>query len=281
MDKRYIDLHIHTTASDGLLSPEKVVELAKELNLSALSIADHDTVNGYELAKEKAEELGIELIPAVELSIAYKKLDFHLLGYLIDYQDTAFKKKIESFRRERLIRGEKMVEKLNELGVDLRIDTVKTIAKDASVGRPHLADALLKEEYVKSYNEAFARYLGYHAPAYVPKKYLTPQEGIELIHKVKGLAILAHPGTSHRDELLPEFMEMGIDGIEAYHSQYDRFQTNHYVSWAKKYGLIYTGGSDCHGRGETILIGKDKVPYRCVEMLKEAKKGGLDNTISV
>lgn len=272
MDKRYIDLHIHTTASDGLLPPERAVELASDLNLSAIAIADHDTVDGYESAKEKAEELRIELIPAVELSITYKGYDFHLLGYLINFQDSGFKKKIENFRMERLLRGEKMVEKLNELGVDLRIDTVKTIAKGASVGRPHLADALLKEEYVKSYNEAFARYLGYHAPAYVPKKYLTPEEGIELIHNVKGLAILAHPGTSHRDELLLDFLEMGIDGIEAYHSQYDRFQVNHYINWAKKFGLVYTGGSDCHGRGEMILIGKVKVPYLCLEMLRKAKK---------
>jgi len=272
VEKKYIDLHIHTTASDGLLTPEKVVELAKELNLSAIAIADHDTVDGYESAKGIAKDIGVELISAVELSLSYQGRDFHLLGYLINCDDPTFKKKIEEFRQERLFRGEKMVEKLNELGVALRMETVKGIAKGASVGRPHLADALLKEEYVRSYNEAFARYLGYHAPAYVPKKYLTPEEGVELIHKVKGLAILAHPGTSHQDELIPDFMEMGIDGIEAYHSQYDRYQTNKYINLAKKFGLIYTGGSDCHGRGDLILIGKVKVPYRCLEMLKDAKK---------
>lgn len=272
MEKKYIDLHIHTTASDGLLSPEKAVELAKELNLSAIAISDHDTLDGYIKAEDKAKELEIELIPAVELSISYRGIDFHLLGYLIDCENSGFKKRIEDFRKERFNRGEKIVEKLNELGVPLHIDAVKSIAQGASVGRPHLADALLKGEYVRSYNEAFARYLGYHAPAYVPKKYLTPKEGIELIHKVKGLAILAHPGTSHRDEFLVDFMEMGIDGVEAYHSQYDQFQTRHYINWAKKYGLIYTGGSDCHGRGEEILLGKVKVPYLCLEMLKEAKK---------
>ncbi|MDH4223699.1 MAG: PHP domain-containing protein [candidate division Zixibacteria bacterium] len=272
MEKKYIDLHIHTTASDGLLSPEKVVELSRELNLSAIAIADHDTVDGFQRAKVKASAVGIEVISAVELSIAYKKIDFHLLGYLIDCEGEEFRKKIASFRQERILRGEKMVVKLNELGVPLHIDSVKNIAGDASVGRPHLADALLKNDYVKSYDEAFTRYLGYHAPAYVPKRYLTPREGIELIHSVKGLAILAHPGTSHRDELLVDFMEMGIDGIEAYHSQYDNFLIKHYISWAKKYSLLYTGGSDCHGRGHEILIGKVKVPYRCLDMLKEAKK---------
>ena len=138
MEKKYIDLHIHSTASDGLLSPEKIVELARELNLSAIALADHDTVDGYERAKSRAVELGLELISAVELSIAYKRLDFHLLGYLIDCEGVDFRKKIESFRQERIIRGEKMVQKLNELGVPLHIDSVKTIAKGASVGRPHL-----------------------------------------------------------------------------------------------------------------------------------------------
>ncbi|MCJ7458482.1 MAG: PHP domain-containing protein, partial [candidate division Zixibacteria bacterium] len=272
MEKKYIDLHIHTTASDGLLTPEKVVELAKELNLSAIAIADHDTVDGYESAKSKAEESGVELIPAVELSLSYQGRDFHLLGYLINCDDPTFKKKIEEFRQERLFRGEKMVEKLNELGVALRMETVKGIAKGASVGRPHLADALLKEEYVRSYNEAFARYLGYHAPAYVPKKYLTPQKGIELVHQIQGLAILAHPGTAHQDELLPDFLEMGIDGIEAYHSQYERYQVDHYINLAKKFGILYTGGSDCHARADMVLMGKVKVPYRCLEMLKKAKQ---------
>jgi len=270
---KWVDLHIHTTASDSLLTPQEVVEIAKECELSAISITDHDTIDGFVEAEQKAEELGIELVPGVELSVSYKGEDFHLLGYLIDYENPEFLKKINSFREERFIRGEKMVEKLNELGIDLRMETVKSIAGNGSVGRPHLADALVKEEFVHTYDEAFARYLGYHAPAYVPKKYLTPKEAIDLIHLVRGVAVFAHPGTSRSQQAIYDFLEMGLDGIEAYHCQHDRYVTTHHINLAKKLGLIYTGGSDCHGRRKgKILIGTVKVPYRCLEMLRKVKE---------
>ncbi len=272
MEEKFVDLHIHTTASDGLIPPERVVEIARETGLAAIAIADHDTIEGVSKAEERAQELGIELVPAVELSISYKGNDFHLLGYFINYQDEDFRKRIESFREERLQRGEKMVKKLNEMGINLNIDSVRAIAQNSSVGRPHLADALLAGEYVHTYEEAFARYLGYHAPAYVPKKYLTPEEGIDLIHKVKGIAVLAHPGITKRDELIPDFVSLGLDGLEAYHSQSDPASTKYYVNLADKLGLIHTGGSDCHGRKDRILIGVVKVPYECLEMLKKLKK---------
>jgi predicted metal-dependent phosphoesterase TrpH len=243
------------------------------LGLSAISLTDHDTIDGYESAKKKAEESEIELIPAVELSITYKGEDFHLLGYMIDCENPEFLKKIGGFQNERRIRGEKMVEKLNELGIDLSMETVKDIAGKGSVGRPHLADALLKEEYVNTYEEAFARYLGYHAPAYVPKMFLTPKEGIDLIHLVRGVAVLAHPGTCRTQQAIYDFLQLGLDGIEAYHSKHDREITKHYINLAQKLGLIYTGGSDCHGRrGERVLIGTVKVPYQCLEMLRKVKQ---------
>jgi predicted metal-dependent phosphoesterase TrpH len=273
IQKKWIDLHIHTSASDSLLTPTEAVEIAKKCDLSAISITDHDAIDGFVEARKKADELGIEIISGVELSVAYKGEDFHLLAYLIDHENPEFLKKINSFRAERSIRGERMVEKLNELGIDLRIDTVKAIAGNGAVGRPHLADALLKEEFVHTYDEAFARYLGYHAPAYVAKKYLTPQEAIDLIHLVRGVAVFAHPGTSRSQQAIYDFFEMGLDGIEAYHSQHDRAMTTHYINLAKKLGLIYTGGSDCHGRRKgKVLIGTVRVPYRCLEMLKKVKE---------
>lgn len=272
MKEKLVDLHIHTTSSDGLLSPEEVVEIAKRAGLSAIAIADHDAIDGIFRAKVKAEELKIELIPAVELSVSYKGDDFHMLAYLVDYKDENFRKRIESFRDERLQRGEKMVKKLNEMGINLSLDAVRAIAQNSSVGRPHLADALIKGEYVHTYEEAFARYLGYHAPAYVPKKYLTPEEGIELIHAVKGISVLAHPGTTRRDEVIPDLTSFGLDGLEAYHSQYDLETTQYYINLANKFGLIYTGGSDCHGRRDKILIGTVKVPYQCLERLKDLKR---------
>lgn len=273
MQKRWIDLHIHTTASDGLLTPLQVIEFAKETGLSAIAITDHDTINGYLAAKKKAEELDIELIPAVELSTSHRGEDFHLLGFLIDCENPEFLKKINSFQEERRVRGEKMVEKLNELGIDLSMETVERIAGESSVGRPHLADALLKEEFVHTYDEAFARYLGYHAPAYVPKGFLTAKEGIDLIHLVRGVAVLAHPGTSRSHQAIYDFIQLGLDGIEAYHSKHDRETTQHYINSANKLGLIYTGGSDCHGRrAQKTLIGTVKVPYHCLEMLRKIKE---------
>ncbi len=271
MKEKLVDLHIHTTASDSLLTPNEAVEVAYKVGLSAIAFADHDTMEGFYQAEEKAKKMGIELIPAVELSISYKGEDFHLLGYLLEHKNEDFQKKIESFRKERFERGEKMVKKLNELGIDLSMDMVKKVTKGGSVGRPHLADALLKKEIVRTYDEAFARYLGYHAPAYVPKKYLTPKGGIDLIHGVGGVAVLAHPGTTRRNDLIPDFISLGLDGLEAYHSQYDISTTNYHINLAKKFGLIYTGGSDCHGRRRKILIGKIKVPYGCLEMLRKAK----------
>jgi len=273
MQRRRVDLHIHTTASDGLLTPEEVVEIAKKEGLYAISITDHDTIDGYLAAKKRAEQLEIELIPALELSTSYQGEDFHILGYLIDCENPEFLKKINSFQEERRTRGEEMVEKLNELGIDLSMETVNNIAGKGSVGRPHLADALLKEEFVHTYEEAFARYLGYHAPAYVPRRFLTPQEGIELIHLVRGVAVLAHPGTYRSQHVIYDFFQLGLDGIEAYHSKHDREATQNYINLANKLGLIYTGGSDCHGRrGGKIIIGSMKVPYRCLEMLRKVKE---------
>lgn len=273
MERKYVDLHIHSTASDGLLTPEEVVEVAAREGLSAICIADHDTIDGYQAARKKAGELGIELIPGVELSISHKGEDLHLLGYLIDCENPEFLKKINIFQEERRIRGEKMVEKLNELGIDLSMETVKNIAGKSSVGRPHLADALVKEEFVHTYEEAFARYLGYHAQAYVPKKFLTPQEGIELIHLIRGVAVLAHPGTTRLPQAIYDFLALGLDGIEAYHYKHDRQTTRNFINLAKKLGLIYTGGSDCHGRRrEKILIGTVRVPYGCLGMLRKVKE---------
>ncbi len=271
MHRGYIDLHIHTNASDGLLSPEEVVKISVERRLKAISITDHDTTDGFVKIIEDARDNGLELVSGVELSCLYMDVDVHILGYFIDYKDPGFMKNINIYRQERYSRGKAIVAKLNEIGINLRMDTVTEIAGDASVGRPHLAEALLKEEYVQTFDEAFARYLGYHAPAYVPKKHLDVGEAVNLIHKIGGLSVLAHPGTLKHDKFIPDFVDMGLDGIEAYHSSYKKNVVEHYKKLAKKYGIFCSGGSDCHGpRKGSILIGSQKVPYSCLEKMKEA-----------
>jgi predicted metal-dependent phosphoesterase TrpH len=273
MKKEYVDLHMHTNASDGLFSPEEVIAHALKLGLAAIAITDHDTVDGFVVARAEAEGSGLEVYPGVELSCYYKGFDVHILGYMIEYDNPEFVKKIEVFRHERYKRGEAMVAKLNDLGINLSMETVKSIAGNSAVGRPHLADALLREEFVQTYDEAFARYLGYHAPAYVPKPVLTPEQGIDLLHLVRGVAVLAHPGSLNHDEFIPDLALMGLDGIEAYHSLHDRSAVNRYKSIAKKFGLIYTGGSDCHGpRKGKALMGSQKVPYSCLVDLKKVKE---------
>jgi predicted metal-dependent phosphoesterase TrpH len=270
MTKGYIDLHVHTNASDGILSPQEVVEWAIKKKLKAIAITDHDTTDGFVEATQHTNQDDLELIPGVELSCTFMDNDVHLLGYMFDYKNPEFVKTIKKFREERLVRGKLMVAKLNELGINLRMETVSQIAGKAAMGRPHIADALVREEYVRTYDEAFARYLGYHAPAYVPKKHLDVEHAINILHLIGGVAVLAHPGTLNHDEYIPLFVEMGLDGIEAFHSLHERRSIDHYKSIAKKYDMIFTGGSDCHGpRKGKLLLGSIRIPYEVLETMKK------------
>jgi len=273
MTEKKVDLHIHTTASDGQQSPQEVVQRALDQGLTAVAITDHDSVAAIDPAIRAARGSGLEIIPGVELSIDHHGADVHLLGYLVDYQAPAFLREIQRFQLARYWRGEKIVNKLNQLGVDLQMETVMAIAGEAPVGRPHVADALVREEYVGSYREAFARYLGYHAPAYVPKLGLSAQEAIELLHSVHGVAVLAHPGILDRDDLIPFLVDLGLDGLEAFHFKQDGEVGRRYVRLARRYGLLVTGGSDCHGGrfGRGTRVGKVQVPYHCVTALKKRK----------
>lgn len=268
----FVDLHLHTNASDGLNSPGEVVRLAREKDLAAIAITDHDSVEGLREALPVAADLGIELISGVELSCFYQGEDIHILGYLIDHEDQQFRQQIAYLQQERFERGKRVVQKLNELGVNLSMDTVIGVAGQGCLGRPHIAEALVLEEFVPTYREAFARYLGYHAPAYVAKKFMSPQQATDLIHLHGGVAVLAHPGTNHRDDLIPDLVGMGLDGLEAYHHSYAQHTIVKYKNLARKLGLVYTGGSDCHGaRSGRLLIGSNRVPYKCLENLKKAK----------
>jgi hypothetical protein len=180
---------------------------------------------------------------------------------------------VNYYQQERLKRGQLIVDKLNELGIDLHMDTVTRLARDGAIGRPHVADALVKEEFVHTIDEAFSRYLGYHAPAYVPKTFFDPGEAIALVHAAAGLAVLAHPGTVRRDEVFPEFKEMGLDGIEVYHAKHTPSLVRHYLKLAKKYDFVITGGSDWHGRRDPRSeIGSQKVPYSVLAALKRYRE---------
>lgn len=269
MSVRYADLHIHTTCSDGLVRPEDIASLAKGAGLGTIAITDHDTIKGVGRAVRGDLSSEVEIIPGVELSTIIDKTEVHILGYFINWEDAGFAERMEELGRGRLRRAEEILLRLRCLGIDLSFDTVLSFASEGVIGRPHIADALVKKGLVSSYDEAFDKYIGQHAPAYVPKRLLSPAEAMELISSVGGIPVLAHPGTLRRGEIIPQLVRQGLKGIEAIHPMHTPQMSGYYKCLAEKYKIIYTGGSDYHGKGRTLdSIGEHKVPYQVVERLK-------------
>lgn len=267
-----IDLHLHSTCSDGTSEPEAVVQNACVHGLKAISLTDHDCVDGVRAAMDAGKALGVEVIPGAELSTTFDGKDIHILAYFIDCARPGLLSYLQIFRDERQRRAERIVDRLNQLGVGLTIEDVMARAGDGAVGRPHIADALVEEGYVFSISEAFQKYLGYNRPAYEQKYFLSPEEAVRLIHEAGGLACLAHPGIYNRDDLLPALVACGLDGIEAVHPKHTPEQIRRYEEFADRHGLLKTGGSDCHGsgRGEPTM-GTVHVPYAFLERLRGAE----------
>ncbi len=271
-NKGIIDLHVHTTCSDGLLPPEEVVIKAKEVGLTAVGIADHDSVNGIEKALTKGTEIELEVVPAVELSCLYNNNDIHILGYYLDYQNPELLDFLDKVQQQRLERAHKIVGKLSEQGVNINVDRVLELSAGASVGRPHIAQVLLEKGYVNSFNEAFWKFIGYHCPAYVAKMEISPPEAINMIKKFSGIPVLAHPGSYHSDELVYFLIEAGIAGLEVWHPEHSQSSADHYLEICQKNGLLVTGGSDCHGgRKGKIFMGEVRVPYHYLSELKQKR----------
>lgn len=270
----YGDLHLHTTASDGLLAPEEVVERAHKLGMKFLSITDHDTVQGLVPAQNRAKVLGLELIPGVEISTEMDEIEIHILGYFFDFQDSDLLKVLNKLDSSRSQRAQYMVEKLNKLGFELSIDKVRSISGNGVVGRLHIARAMMDLGYIRNIQEAFQKYIGYKKIAYVERYKLSIQDTIEIILKTGGLPVLAHPILIKRDDLIPKLVKVGLQGIEVYHTDHNFYYVNHYLQIAKTYNLIITGGSDCHGplyKNKT-LMGKINIPYSFVEAMRERQK---------
>ncbi|MFP4418660.1 MAG: PHP domain-containing protein [Chitinivibrionales bacterium] len=268
-DKRYVDLHIHSTYSDGTCSIRELVEMAANRGLRAIAITDHDCVDGYPFAQELGETAGLEVIPGVELSSEIDGIDIHILGYLVDYRDPALCNRLQEMKAARYVRAKRIVRNLNRQGIDLRFDTVLKIAGEGAIGRPHIAAAMLKEELVYSFREAFEKYIGYDSPAYVEKQTLRPREVFQLILNASGIPVLAHPGVTSVDERIPEFVRNGLMGIEVYHSEHTPAAQRYYRDYCRKRGLVMTGGSDFHNSTQMRTeIGTPRVTYRIVEGLK-------------
>ena len=249
----FYDLHVHTSASDGEDTPETVILRAVEAGLGGLAITDHDTVDGLETAGQfiKKDRLKIELIPGIELNTDYGEDDLHILGYFIDFNNGYLKNRLSEIRRQRYARAEKMISKLQGMGIKIDFEQVKGIARGNLIGRPHIARVLCSNGYAASPEEAFRRYILRGQPAYVPRYKFSPAEAIALIKQAGGIAVLAHPGLIKDKSNIIAGVKLGIEGLEVYYPEHTEKQQQEFMKIAKEYNLLITGGSDYHGPGSS------------------------------
>ncbi|MFZ5596251.1 MAG: PHP domain-containing protein [Bacillota bacterium] len=264
------DLHVHTTASDGTESPEGVVARAVLLGLGALAIADHDTMEGIPPAMEEGRRLGIDVLPAVEIGAEYGGREVHILGYMMDINDKPLLEELSFFRRARVERLGRIVGRLNDLGLPVTRERILEIAGSGSVGRPHIARALLETGKVGSVQEAFDLYLAEGKPGYEPRVRCDPARAVHLIRNAGGVPVIAHPGLSKAGELIPVLISEGLQGIEVYHPSHSPEAGEYYLGLCRAHGLLATGGSDYHGEGSKkhSHLGASTVHYRVVEQLR-------------
>lgn len=269
---KFADLHLHTAFSDGTFTPSELISGSLKAGICAVGVVDHDTVSGIASCIEAGAKDGIEVIPGIELSAEFEGAEVHILGYFIDYHNTALLKRLESLKKCRVERIYKIIEKLEAAGVSLNPETVFNISAKGTVGRLHVARALVKEGKVSSVFEAFQKYIGDKGPAYELGFKFSPAEAIKLIRDSGGIPVIAHPYVLKNDGLILEFIKYGLMGIEAYYPEHTQSMTNFYKALAKKHNLLITGGSDCHGSAKPeVKIGSIRIPYELVEELKEAR----------
>ena len=267
---KYADLHVHTFYSDSTFSPEEVVSCAKDKALAAIAICDHDSVDGIEPCKKIAAPLDIEIIPGVEMTVEKSDAEIHILGYFMNYELDWFRKKLKDIQVSRIDRIHKMVKKLKDEGFKMDAEDVFRLAGKGSVGRLHLAQAMLKTGKVKTFKEIFDKYIGFLKSCYVSNVRFSPREAMGMITKAGGVPVLAHPNVMGKDEYIQELIECGLKGIEVYHTEHSPKVVKHYEELASNYGLLMTGGSDCHGLGKgRVLLGGVRVPYTLVQKLRE------------
>lgn len=266
---KYADLHVHTFYSDSTFSPEEVVSCAKGKGLDAIAICDHDSIDGIEPCIKAGDIAGVEIVPGIELTVEKSDAEIHILGYFVDWQAEWFQKKLKVIQTHRIDRIHKMVDKLNDAGFNMTADDVFKLAGKGSVGRLHLAQAMMNTGKVRTFREVFEKYIGFLKPCYVANIKFSPREAIGMLLKAGGVPVLAHPDVSGKDEYIPELIECGLRGIEVYHTEHKASITKHYEKLAAEHNLLMTGGSDCHGMGKgRVLMGGVRVAYELVEKLK-------------
>lgn len=276
--KKLIDLHVHTTASDGTYEPCELVEYASKKNIAAIAITDHDCISGIKEAKKCGETYNVEIVSGIEFSTRYNDTEIHLLGLYIDENDKTFVDGLNEIVNARESRNIKMIEKLNDHGIDLSLEDVLATSSSDVYTRAHFAKAMLNKGYVSSMREAFNKYIGNDSPCYVPREKVTPEMAIELVLSCGGVPILAHPTLYNMDlrqldNLISELSKIGLLGIEGLYSLYNKSEEKYLKDFADKYGLVISGGSDFHGSNKPNIdlgVGRGnlEIPYSILEAIK-------------
>lgn len=275
-----IDLHTHSTCSDGTYTPEELVKYGKEKGLSAIALTDHDTFDGVEEAKAAGKKYGIEVIGGIEFSTNYEETEIHMVGLFLDKNCSMIEKRLEEIRQNRIERNIQMVEKLNDLGVNITYEQVKEVANGGIVTRAHIANVLVKNGCCQSNNECFDRYIGKNKPAYVKRQVLNYDETISLIAASGGISIMAHPllyklSSARLEKVVSDMAAKGLRGIEVYYSTHSPSDTKYIKTLALKNRLLFSGGSDFHGKNKPKLdlgtgYGELAVPYEILDKMKGA-----------
>ena len=276
-----IDLHTHSSFSDGTFTPLQLVKYAEEKGLKAFALTDHDTTEGVKEAK--SIETNVEVISGVEISTRYDKKEIHIVGLYVNENDADLNKQLKYYREKRVTRNFEILEKLNSLGVNITIDDVKESCTGDVISRAHIAKALVSKGFVGSYTEAFDRYLGDNKCAYVPRETLNYEESMELITKAGGVPVLAHPllykmSDTNLENMMVKLRQKGLKAVEVYYSTHSNSDTQHIMAMANRVGLIYSGGSDFHGATKPKIdmgtgMGKLAVPYEILEKIRGERNG--------
>lgn len=282
---KQVDLHVHSTYSDGTDTPKELVKKAALKGLSAIALTDHDTVEGVCEALQAGPEYGVEVIPGVELSTSFGNSEVHIVGLFINYNDSSLQSRLSQLKDTRINRNRIMCERFLDYNIEVSYDEMLSMYPDSVITRAHFADYLLKKGYIKSRNEAFERFIGDHGPCYVPREKISPNEAIQLIKQSGGVAVLAHPvlyhlGNDRMNELINLLCDAGLDGIEAIYSTYSLGDELSVRNIASKYNLLISGGSDYHGKNKPDIelgVGRGRlfVPYEVLSNLRNAASSNI------
>lgn len=263
------DLHTHSFCSDGMRTPTQAVEEAREAGLQAISLTDHDTVEGIAEATAAGERLGVEVIPGSELSAHVREREVHLLAYLMDCKNVELNSGLEQVHQARRQRGVAIVKRLNDMGMGVELDDVLAKAQGSPLGRPHIAAVMIEKGFVANKDEAFNRFIGDRGPAFRAKPHISAEEVIARVHRAGGVTVLAHPGHSLPEAVIEQLIGFGLDGVEVYHPAHQPPQIEFYTQLAARHKLLVSGGSDSHGDAEGTRIGDYGIGYEAIEAMRE------------